>query len=290
MTHPKLDLWLKRADKLHAPSAVVVDLLRTLDDPNHSRKDIERLLGSDMRTSASVFRMANSPAYRQREQEIETIGDALALVGEATLTRTVIEAAAAAMQVPELPGYGMAGNGLWEHALRAAIAAEALARKAGGVPPSAAYTAGLFLDVGKVLLGPELETALPAILGRISENPGMPFDYAERAELGIDHAELGALLAERWSLPKRVVEAIRHHHRPRRATEHRPFVFIAHVADTLACMARPGASVDGLRYALDPQWSEHLSLGPHELPPLLLSIEVEVAAREHPTPSKEVAA
>ena len=37
---------------------------------------------------------------------------------------------------------------------------------------------------------------------------------SERAVVGHDHAEIGALLFERWRLPKVLVEAVAHHHDP----------------------------------------------------------------------------
>ena len=40
-----------------------------------------------------------------------------------------------------------------------------------------------------------------------------PLD-AEREVLGVDHAEVGALIAEHWNLPEALVVAIRYHHRP----------------------------------------------------------------------------
>jgi len=41
---------------------------------------------------------------------------------------------------------------------------------------------------------------------------------AERVVLGLDHAEVGARLCERWSFPDVLVDAVRFHHEPERAT------------------------------------------------------------------------
>jgi HD-like signal output (HDOD) protein len=38
----------------------------------------------------------------------------------------------------------------------------------------------------------------------------------ERARLGVTHAEVGALLLDRWDLPHAVTEAVAHHHAPSR--------------------------------------------------------------------------
>ena len=44
---------------------------------------------------------------------------------------------------------------------------------------------------------------------------GAYFVDAERALLGMDHAEAGALLAADWSFPETIVEVIRGHHDPK---------------------------------------------------------------------------
>jgi len=41
-----------------------------------------------------------------------------------------------------------------------------------------------------------------------------PLHEIEHEAFGIDHAALGALLAEKWQLPQNMVDAIRYHHEP----------------------------------------------------------------------------
>jgi HD-like signal output (HDOD) protein len=73
------------------------------------------------------------------------------------------------------------------------------------------FSVGLLHDIGKVVLDflyPD--QYLDAItLARQSETP---LHETERAVFGLDHAEAGGLLAERWNLPVTLVEAIRLHH------------------------------------------------------------------------------
>jgi HD-like signal output (HDOD) protein len=47
---------------------------------------------------------------------------------------------------------------------------------------------------------------------------GVPLDIAEHMVLGTDHAEIGALIMARWSLPDDIVIAVRSHHNPERIT------------------------------------------------------------------------
>jgi HD-like signal output (HDOD) protein len=46
----------------------------------------------------------------------------------------------------------------------------------------------------------------------LSRERGVPLHLAERDLIGIDHAAVGALLAEKWQFPQTLADAIRFHH------------------------------------------------------------------------------
>ena len=66
---------------------------------------------------------------------------------------------------------------------------------------------------------------------------------AEAAVLGIDHAELGGLIARSWALPDTLVRGIREHGRPRPESD--ALVHAVYLADVLAKAA--GAGIDDNR-------------------------------------------
>ena len=68
--------------------------------------------------------------------------------------------------------------------------------------------------MGKLVLGEFLQEESQKIKSLIEG--GVPLDIAENMVLGTDHAEIGALILQRWSLPDELVEAVRWHHNPER--------------------------------------------------------------------------
>ncbi len=48
----------------------------------------------------------------------------------------------------------------------------------------------------------------------VTAEPAFDVSGAERRQLGFDHCEAGAMLADHWGFPQVLVEAIRHHHDP----------------------------------------------------------------------------
>jgi HD-like signal output (HDOD) protein len=115
-----------------------------------------------------------------------------------------------------LKGYALAPDELWLRSVTATLAAECAAAVLRKDIPAEASAAALLCDVGKPaldhwLVGRVLEDARTEGLRAPDPMVGMK---AERAVLGVDHAELGALIAARWGLPDAIVQAIRHHHAP----------------------------------------------------------------------------
>jgi HD-like signal output (HDOD) protein len=65
----------------------------------------------------------------------------------------------------------------------------------------------------------------------------------EHEILGVDHAELGALIAQAWGLPEPLVTGIKHHHDPARAAA--PIACGVHLADVVAKAVGIGADDNG---------------------------------------------
>ena len=81
----------------------------------------------------------------------------------------------------------------------------------GGLRPADAYTFALFRDCGiPVLLIPFPEYG--KVLQAANAATDACFTDLEEQQLGINHAVVGAELAEGWLLPPEICAAIRHHH------------------------------------------------------------------------------
>lgn len=78
--------------------------------------------------------------------------------------------------------------------------------------------------------------------------------------LGIDHAEAGALLLQRWGLPEALSYVARWHHAPDAAPAHSHTLDLVHVADILVLGFGIGAGNDGLHYRVSEQVAQRLAL------------------------------
>ena len=270
----------KRARQMQPPPVVIGALLEAIADPNHSLSDLERILKLDPTLSARLLKLVNSPAYLRRGGEVHSIGAAVSVLGEALLVRFVVGASAQCVRVCDVPGYELQNYGLWKQSIRAAVASEAIAKMTKRVAPGLAYASGLLLDIGKLVVGPELADLLPNLLESWDLEPEATFDQLERDAVGLDHAEVGARIAEKWRLPASIVTAIRYHHRPKLADSHQALVAVVHAGATVSLLPGITESVDGLGYSVDQETVDGLSLGQEEIEHLILTSECEVAEAE----------
>jgi HD-like signal output (HDOD) protein len=67
-------------------------------------------------------------------------------------------------------------------------------------------------DLGKLVLGKFVKAEQPQIDSLVAN--GVPVVYAEKEVLKTDHAEIGALILNKWSFPDDLIKAVRWHHNP----------------------------------------------------------------------------
>jgi diguanylate cyclase (GGDEF)-like protein/putative nucleotidyltransferase with HDIG domain len=189
--------------------ATVLRIIALCDDQDSTAADLVDALEQDATFAANLLRFANSAA-RAHPIRAKTIRQAVMLVGRRALRRLALEAATYRF-LERSRGNGRASCGqLHLHAVTVAVGAAAAAEEAR-VPGDTVHLAGLLHDVGKLVL-PEVfgEAACDALAREFPA--GAERVLAERERFGIDHAQCGALLAERWGLPAEVASIIAWHH------------------------------------------------------------------------------
>jgi HD-like signal output (HDOD) protein len=190
----------------HAALGRVVTLCR---DPNVSARGVAIEAARDEAFAALLLRVANS-AYSASVSRIATFTHAIARLG----FDLVQGLAVASMGTP---GFGQVAqvsddraealHELHRHSVRTGLVARALAPS--GIDPEVALTAGVLHNLGlsvTALFAPKAFRILLAAAQRGEQLPAV-----EEEALGFTHAELGALLAEKWAYPPPLVHAIREH-------------------------------------------------------------------------------
>lgn len=188
------------------------------------------LVQTDPGITSKVLKLCNS-AYYGFQREIASLHEAGNLLGVSTLVNLVLTSSAGKY----FRDYGGAGEGAmerrWEECVANAIGARILASKHGKVDPERAYTAGLLENIGHLVLDRFVDSSAEAI--RAVALSGADLIDAEKKVLGMHHAEIGARLSTRWSLPDVLVDVIRHHHHPDQAANDKELAATIHLAEIL---------------------------------------------------------
>jgi HD-like signal output (HDOD) protein len=169
---------------------------------------LAKLLGKDVGLSAGMIKVANSP-YFSLGKKVPTIQEALLVLGLKLVMKTVAGLALqqAFKHVPNMERF-------WDASAMTAEVSACLAKEIGrriGIRPEDAHTFALFRDCGIPMLMipfPEYRAAL----NRANGEAVLPFTEIEDQTIGLNHADLGAQLAEDWLLPEETCQAIRYHH------------------------------------------------------------------------------
>ena len=227
---------LSSAEALGALPATVTRLANIVSNPEHDIKDIVEVVSFDQGLTATILRRANSAALGARFQ-IKTVRDAALWLGSGSVLSLALATSVSRKLSDPIPAYGLAEGQLWKQSVAASLAAEEIRHQASVEVPAESPTAALLHDFGKVVLAQHFGARVLNMLAQAAVADNLGLLAAEARVFGINHADIGGLVAQHWKLPHSIVEAIIHHHH---AGEHRntasATVSLAHamVPDVLA--------------------------------------------------------
>ncbi|GAA1935379.1 HDOD domain-containing protein [Nocardioides marmoribigeumensis] len=205
-----LDLF-SSAEAIDALPITVTRLAELVADDAHDFRDIAEVVSMDQSLTALLLRRANSVAMGGRTQ-ITTVRDAAMRLGTGALLSMALASSVHNRMGGALPAYGLSAGELWKQSVSASLSTDVLRMKAKVTVPPEASTAALLHDFGKVVLSTHFGAQVLTMLEQAASSDGMDLLSAERAVFGVDHADIGGVVAQRWKLPHTIVDAIIHHH------------------------------------------------------------------------------
>jgi HD-like signal output (HDOD) protein len=176
--------------------------------------DLVEVVSFDVSLTAALLRRANSAALGARVQ-IKTVRDAAMWMGSGSLLALALATTISRRLKQPIPAYGLAEGQLWKQSVAASLAAEVIRTRASVDVPAEAPTAALLHDFGKVVLAQHFGGRVLDLLVQAATADNLTLLEAESVVLGVNHADIGGLVAAQWKLPHTIVEGIIHHHQTR---------------------------------------------------------------------------
>lgn len=223
-------------------------LLRLLNGEDVSLTAIAELIEFDQAIVAAVLRTAST--VRHAGRTTPTVREAVVRLGTVALLDLVLEGYLKKLRAAT-PMYDLSEQDLWAHGAAAQLAVRALeAERPQAKIPALAETAALLHDIGKLIVSRYLKADVRELVTH-ARTRAITFVEAERELLGVDHAAVGAAMAEAWQFPPEIIDAIGRHHSPPFAD---PTVVLDAVAmaNVVAKTIETGLGAEGLNFAVDP--------------------------------------
>ncbi|HVW01312.1 MAG TPA: HDOD domain-containing protein [Planctomycetaceae bacterium] len=270
----KLDDIVRRIADVSTLPQVAVRILDIVNNPETSVTDLRSVVEGDPALTIRLLRTVNSAAYGLRTQ-VDSIHRAIALLGFSAVKNLAITASVAQMFKSDQVINTYSRPGLWKHMIAVGVSARLIASRSGLPQFDEAYMCGLLHDVGFVLLDQHAHDEFVTVVTKLTAE--VPTHEVERSTLQLDHAQVGAVIAERWKFPKSVVESIRNHHQSARGdAEHQQLVRVVEVANFLC--SKKGFSSMGIHNTPTPapEVFSALSIGREDLKVLWQDLDKEL--------------
>jgi putative nucleotidyltransferase with HDIG domain len=184
---------------------------KLINSPYVSNRQVSELIKKDQAMVVKILRLSNSAMYGKR-QEIKDLTNAITYLGHETLKNIILQIALVRMfkfEHKKIPEFNPAT--FWEHSIAAAHFSTIMEKKLKLPHNENFYIGGLLHDIGKVLVYEFYPEKFEEIVLLLVEEE-IPDYEAELEVLGVDHAEIGGALAEKWKFDKEIITAIQYHH------------------------------------------------------------------------------
>jgi len=218
----------------HFPETIL-ELIHLTEDPRATVAQIAGRIATDPALTADLLKLVNS-AYYMLPRRVNNILQGVRIVGLKGLRNLLYTYGA-----QKILGEKYAEmKTLWEHSYRTAFYSFMLAKS---FKPKAdilddVYVAGILHDLGQIIVT-YLHPQAMEQMARFCKDKDIPPRILERFSFGLNHADIGALIARKWNFPEQLVHGIKHHHEPLvTPLQYKDVVFCVYLANAFCGLER----------------------------------------------------
>lgn len=206
-----LDQYIRQLPPFPATANKVMEICRDVDT---SPTDLTKVISLDPVLTGKVMQLVNS-AYFGLSREIVSLVRAVVMLGMNTVKNLVLGATVMGAFGTRKNFRALNMDLFWKHSLGVGVIAKLIAKKRNIEKKllEGYFIAGLLHDIGKIPLNSKFSDEYLNIIG-IQEKAPQPLFVSEKQLMGIDHAYVGNLIAEKWKLGEEIADTITYHHSP----------------------------------------------------------------------------
>jgi HD-like signal output (HDOD) protein len=237
-------------------STTVTKVMETCNDPAVSPNDLNRVISLDPVLTGQVIKLVNS-AYYSLVNEVTSLTRAIIMLGINTIKNLALSLSIVGVIKDRDAFRAFTIDEFWSHSICVGVAGKLIAA-ATGVPANEReefFVAGLLHDLGKIPLNSCYPDDYQAVVKAVKTD-NIPLYAAEQHQFGLNHCQVGATIAEKWTLNRNLADTLNYHHFPdRQEIEDKKFLTIMTLADMIAHMmtipnwdrlSLEGSAIEGL--------------------------------------------
>ncbi|MCB2182822.1 MAG: HDOD domain-containing protein [Desulfobulbaceae bacterium] len=219
-------------------------VMELIKNPDVTAAQLAEVIQYDQVITANVLKICNA-AYFGLPRKVSSLDEGLVVIGHDILKDILIASSSARFFKGKVGvGYQLEQGDMWKHSVATGIMSKLLVRHIKDVDPGSAFTAALLHDIGKRFLSSFVADDFERIVAKVDKE-NCTFIAAEKEFLGVDHAELGGMILEKWEFDQSLVDAVKEHHNPK-ALEKEPLTALVALSNSLIISLGIGSGADGL--------------------------------------------
>ncbi len=195
-------------DKMPSLSTTVGKVMEICSRTDASPNELNKVISLDPVLAGQVLKLINS-AYYSLINKVTSLTRAITMLGMNTVKNMALSTAIIRTVAGSKKSRALPTTKFWAHSIGAGVSAKLLG-EVKGLPVmerEELFLAGLLHDLGKVPFGDDYIEAL-----NIAKFEQLPLHEVELDVMGIDHQEIGLMIAEKWKLNDVITTCIGIHH------------------------------------------------------------------------------
>lgn len=221
--------------KMPSLSTTMTKVLAVCNNPDTSANDLNKVISMDPVLAGKVLKLINSAYYCLRNQ-VNSLTQAIIMLGLNTIKNLALSTAVLGTITKKTSLQNNTMDIFWTHCIATGVWAKALALETGITKSQCEeyFVAGLLHDIGKIPLLHCFSADYMKSIAMAAEKKHS-FHTIEKAVFGIDHEEIGNLIAQKWKLEGAIAQTIStHHHLSKTDAQTHDFVERLAVSDILS--------------------------------------------------------
>lgn len=221
-------------------SPILHRVIASLAHEDVSFAKVAELIEKDMVLTGNILQLVNSPLYSTRGA-VSSVRHAISILGVNKLRNAVLGVSASQLWGTSKTPADWSMGGFNQHSVSVAILTDLLSQHLPVEHAAGAFVAGLFHDLGLLLLAIGLPVEYKRIATACQADPDGAAQH-ELQTLGMSHADLSAEALGVWNLPASIRTAVQYHMRPELDPTHSRGIALSrilHAADAYVAAMNP---------------------------------------------------